>query len=209
MKQNSNIYKLVFVILIIVLAVLIWSGLTNQQESKDKETIPLEITYWNPEGGQIKSEKEKPVIMSMDYPTYELRDYIAESPIIVSATVTKSIEWTDITEEGKSKIEELDSPWVTNYSKECYMDINEILKGDIENDRIYLKTDIKEPEFKVGEEYILFIYENEDSTYIIHNPRGYLVKTGFEYKGKMDGEENITLPITKSYLKKLNKIPYE
>ena len=76
------------------------------------------------------------------------------------------------------------NPDHTSYSslrKECYFDVNEVLKGNFEIDRIYLKTDVGT--FNVGDEYILFIGSDAEDSYWVRGPYGYLRKEGANYKG--------------------------
>ena len=162
----------------------------NETEPVEKIKIDtLEVTYWNPWGGMMRKSDAPSGLMAdmcIEYAQLTLPDYV-DSDIIVSATVTKSIEWTDDTEEGKKKIEELGSPWINPHGKECYLNVNDVLKGNFEMNQIYLKTDVDDPNFSVGEEYILFIKapETENQNYQIQEPLGYLVKKGSNYTERM------------------------
>ncbi|MDV0445945.1 hypothetical protein MmiAt1_15490 [Methanimicrococcus sp. At1] len=140
----------------------------------------LEVTYWNPWGGPTVGGG-----MAIDYVALTLADYISSSAIIVSATVTETAEWNNSTPEGKAKLKELGSPWIYSSNRECYFDVNEILKGNFEIDHIYLKTDMKTPAWNVGDEYVLFIDGSStgNSDYEICVTEGYLIKNGSNYEG--------------------------
>ena len=163
----------------------------------------MEVTYWNPSGGMRRDGSS--LIAELAY--IRFYNYIIDSDIVVSATVTESIKWTDDTEEGQKKLEELGSPWTYPYGRECYLDVNDVLKGNFEINRIYLKTDTNGPNLAVGEEYILFIQRTEPASpvdeklilsigpsnyqileaqgyyYRIQSTYGFLVKNGSNYEG--------------------------
>jgi hypothetical protein len=183
-KTQIVIVFLTILLLIAALAFLIGGDSLFQYNASEKTKIDtLEVTYWNPSGGLMEGSNGTLMRMSYDYPPLPLSHYVKNSVIIVSATVTKSTEHTD-----EARFQELESPWIypTNpYGKECYLDVNEILAGDFEIKQIYLKTDIENPSFSVGEEYILFIDNSEynSSGYQIRAPAGYLINNGSRYEG--------------------------
>jgi hypothetical protein len=167
----------------------------------------MEVTRWNPSGGPIRGTNGGEVII--DYGSDHFYYYIVDSDIVVSATVTESIRWTDDTEEGQKKLEELGSPWTYPYGRECYLNVNDVLKGNFEINQIYLKTDMNSPNLAVGEEYILFIrraepdfpvdeesflftvigpsnyriLEAQGHYYLIQSRYGFLIKNGSNYEG--------------------------
>ena len=162
----------------------------------------MEVTYWNPSGGHVRGAEGRSVIAELAHIHFYY--YIADSDIVVSATVTESIKWTDETEEGRKKLEELGSPWTYPYGRECYLDVNDVLKGNFEINQIYLKTDVNSPSLAVGEEYILFIQRTEPDFPVDEEGRlfigpsnyqlletqgyyyqlyGYLIKNGSNYEG--------------------------
>jgi len=174
----------------------------------------MEVTYWNPSGGPVRGTEGGNMII--DYSPSHFYNYIIDSDIVVSATVTESIKWTDETEEGQKKLEELGSPWTYPYGRECYLDVNDVLKGNFEINQIYLKTDTNNPNLAVGEEYILFIrhaepdfpvdeesflftvigpsnyriLETQGHYYLIQPTYGFLIKNGSNYEGMMDISKN-------------------
>ena len=163
----------------------------------------MEVTYWNPSGGMRRDGSS--LIADLAYVRFY--EYIIDSDIVVSATVTESIKWTEETEEGQKKLEELGSPWTYPYGRECYLNVNDVLKGNFEINQIYLKTDVNSPNLAVGEEYILFIRRTEPDFpvgeeglltfgpsnyqllktqgyyYRIEPTYGFLIKTGSNYEG--------------------------
>ena len=100
-----------------------------------------------------------------DLPAADIHTNSVESKYIISATVS-----------------ELKN---TNGSKECYLDVNEVLKGNIEVNHIFLRTQEKELELKEGDEYILFIkhLKQNDTDYYYLPSEGYLIKNGLVYEG--------------------------
>jgi len=180
-KRNQVLIAILVVAFVISVGCFVLKSadlLTANSQNPKQYVETLEVTFWNPWGGQTKDGS----IIMMSMPAYSLTDYLQLSVVVVSATVSDSIEWNDSTEEGKAKIEEFDSPWVCSVNKECYFDVNKVFKGNFDIDHIYLKTDVTDPEFKIGEEYILFI-RSEDGTsdYRICAPGGYLLKNGSVY----------------------------
>ena len=200
-KTQIVIVFLIILLLIAALAFLMRGDSFVQNNTSEKNKIDmLEVTYWNPAGGIMDGGNGTQMRMTYDYPPLSLSHYVENSVIIVSATVTKSTEWTD-----ETHFKELGSPWIypTNpYGRECYLDVNEVLKGDFEIKQIHLKTDINTPSFSVGEEYILFIGNSEfnSSGYQIRAPTGYLIKNGLRYEGN-SGDDPISA--TKTGLKML------
>jgi len=200
-KTQFVIVFLTILLLIAALFFLMGGGSFIQDNTSEKTKIDtLEVTYWNPAGGLMDGDNGTQLRMSYDYPPLPLSHYVENSVIIVSATVTKSTEWTD-----EAHFKELGSPWIypTNpYGRECYLDVNEVLKGNFEINQIYLKTDMKTPSLSVGEEYILFIDNSEinSSGYQIRAPTGYLIKNGSRYEGDSGGEP---ISATRSGLKML------
>ncbi|WNY24011.1 hypothetical protein MmiHf6_13360 [Methanimicrococcus hongohii] len=154
------------------------SGVEEIQTHLDIDT--LTVTYWNPWGGFTGHSIEM-----IDYPAFTLADYVTDSAIIVSATVTESIPWDDTTDEGVEKLKELDSDWISSFGRESYLDVNEIFKGNFKINHIYLKTDMKTPEFKVGDTYLLFISGSStgNSDYWIRVTEGYLIKNESNFEG--------------------------
>ena len=212
-KRQQIIIVLAVVILILAAATFIIAKGSNfynfsEQEAAPTETEPIEktkietlnVTYWNPGGGPRQGVNIDGMSMDecIDYQPLDLPDYITGSAIIVSATVTESIEWTNETEEGKAKLESFGSLWAYPHGKECYMTVNEVFKGNFEINQIYLKTDVDRPDFSAGEEYILFLegpHIRDANYYWIKNPDGYLIKKGSNYDGMVQS-------ISKSDLKK-------
>ena len=180
MKQNTKIIVVfIAVILIITAAFLLWKSSTSPE---NKEIIgTLEVSYWNPAYPYWKDESS-PLIL--EWPLTTVSDYASDSIIVVSATVTESMRWDNTTDEGKEKMETI-NPNHTSYAsfrRECYLDVNEVLKGNFEIDKIYLKTDTGA--FAIGEEYVLFIGVSEaGDSYWVLGPYGYLKKEGTRYEG--------------------------
>jgi len=205
-KKNQVMIAILVAVLVISAGFFVLKSIDLPYPEKaeppvEKDQIPkqyvetLEVTFWNPWGGPTKGGSY--IMMSM--PAYYLTDYLQFSIIVVSATVFDSIEWNDSTEEGKAKLEEFDSPWMYPVNKECYFDVNEVFKGNFDIDHIYLKTDVKDPAFQIGEEYVLFIRsENGTSNYQICGYDGYLLKNGSVYEGMSQ-----TIPIKEDELKYL------
>ena len=200
-KTRIVVVCLIILLLIITMVFLRGSDSFFQDSASEKTKIDtLEITYWNPAGGLMDGGNGTRIRTSYDYPPLPLSHYVENSVIIVSATVTKSTEWTD-----ETHFEELGSPWIyptDPYGRECYLDVNDVLKGNFEINKIYLKTDMKTPPLSVGEEYILFIDNSEfnSSGYQIRAPTGYLIKNGSRYEGDSGGEP---ISATKTGLKML------
>ena len=121
-----------------------------------------------------------------DYPATELYFVIVDSRYIVSATV--------------SELKNIDG------SKECYLDVNEVLKGNIEVNQIILRTKEVKPELKEGDEYVLFIkHAEEDNIDHYYLPReGYLIKNGSVYKG-LNPQISITYKKLSSEINELSK----
>jgi hypothetical protein len=147
----------------------------------EKERIDtLEVTDWS---GGPKSAS------FADMPPVNIPFGVQNSVLIVSATVAESKEWWN-TPDGK--------PWQSDpqnpkpgenpfeyYDKECYLDVNDVLKGDFEMYQIFLRTNVMNSDFKEGTECILFIDRSEQSGnyyYSICSP--VLLKTGSSYQGK-------------------------
>ena len=206
-RQKQIIIVLIALVLILAAAILIISkgsyscyfpepGVAPEEtEPAEKTKIDtLNVTYWNPWGGPMPGN----IHVDSDYPAFTLSDYTSESVIIVSVTVTELVKWTDETEEGKRKLETFGSPWIYPHGKECYMTVNDVLKGNFEINQIYLKTDMEKEIFAVGEEYILFIKSEDGESYQIRVTEGYLTKNSSVYEGM---DQNIS--ISKEELKHL------
>ena len=180
MKTDTKVVIVYFaVILIIIAAFFLWSF----PPFESKEIIDtLEVSYWNPEYPYWTADTVLGPIM--EWPRTSVFKYSSDSIIVVSATVTESMIWDNTTEEGREKMKTI-NPDHTSYAsfrRECYLDVNEVLKGNYEIDRIYLKTDTGR--FTVGEEYILFIGGSEvGDSYWVWGPYGYLKKEGTSYNG--------------------------
>ena len=197
MKKRTLQIIAVAIILVLVCAsvFILWNESKNKVTKSNAGIIEpiepaviidtLEVTYWNPWGGPVSSDGNIVAHKNIDYPLLPFSYYIKESDIVVSVTVTESIRWTKETEEGQKKIRELGSPWAYPYGKECYLDVNDVLKGNFEINQIYLKTDMENPNFAVGEEYILFINTSKsiNSNCRIMETNGFLIKKDSNYEG--------------------------
>lgn len=151
------------------------------EKAVQKEKIDtLEVSYWNPWGGPTDHGR----VNLRDWP-YSLAEYYNESVFVVSATVTDSVKWTNETEEGAEKLEELGSPYLYSWGIECTLKVDDVLKGDYDIDTIHLKTDANSSFFNVGDEYILFITLNGED-YTIQPASGYLLKNGSNYEGMVN-----------------------
>ena len=100
-----------------------------------------------------------------DLPATEINLCSIDSKYIVSATV--------------SELKNTDS------NKDGYLDVNKVLKGNIEVNQIFLRTWGDEPKLKEGDKYILFIHhiEQDNIDYYYLPSEGYLLKNGLVYEG--------------------------
>ena len=184
-KQKQIIITLVVAVLILSISVL----LVLENAAAATKTDLLEVTY-RVSGSDAGLN-----------PKVTFSQYLKRSELIVSVNVIESQEQWD-TPDGK--------PWQYNpenskpgegpsdhYNKECYMDVNEVLKGNFEIDRILLKTNALTPDFKEGEEYIVFIACSEQNgTYCYKAIGPLLLKNGSVYQGAINPQ---TPPISKTY----------
>ena len=184
-KSTKIVVILIIAILILLSVAFIWKSATTPEnvEPENIEIIDtLEVSYWNPAYPYWTGNSSFGPLL--EWPLTTVSDYANISVIIVSATVTEAIRWDNTTEEGKEKLETI-NPNHTSYAsfrRECYLDVNEVLKGNFEIDKIYLKTDTGT--FTDEEEYVLFIGVSEaGDSYWAWGPYGYLKKEGTSYKG--------------------------
>jgi len=185
MKKNTKIIVVfIAVILIFTAAFLLWKSSTSPENTEITDPLiidTLEVSYSKSFGNG----------MAGCYAATSLRTASANSKYVISATVS-----------------ELKN---TNGSKECYLDVNEVLKGNIEVNQILLRTTEKKPELKEGDEYILFIEHSKQNNtdYYSLMLDGYLIKNGSVYESEgMSPSTHITYKKLKStlYYIKLLKI---
>lgn len=163
------------VILIVAVAVLVYKSMDFGFDNSEKEMIDtLEVTYWDPWDSSMGN---------ISYPAYSLSDYVNGSALIVSATVTETNE--------------------NGNGKDCYLKVDDVLKGNFEINRIHLRTDVKTPAFTENETYVLFIAKSEQSGnyyYQLFGTEGYLLKTDSGYTGRIGNvtEKELTSAIKKS-----------
>ena len=184
-KQKQVVISLVVTVLILSISILF----VLENAAAATKTDLLEVTYW---------------VSGSDAglnPNVTFSQYLKRSMLIVSVSVTESQEQWD-TPDGK--------PWQFNpenpkpgegpsdhYNKECYMDVNEVLKGHFEIDRMLLKTNALTPDFKEGEEYIILIACSEQNgTYYYKAIGPLLLKNESVYQGTINPQ---TPPISKTY----------
>jgi len=166
MKKNTKIIVVfIAVILIFTASFLIWKSSTPME---DKEIIDiLEVNYRKASDVIIIDSDDSLGIITInsDFAPVTIYSTSLNSEYVISATVS-----------------ELKN---TDGNKECYLDVNKVLKGNIEVNQILLKTREKEPELKEGDEYILFIvhYEQNNTDYYHLMRDGYLIKNGSVYEG--------------------------
>ncbi|MDR2944287.1 MAG: hypothetical protein LBU81_04295 [Methanosarcinales archaeon] len=192
---NKILIVIVLLALIISASVLVWknsqfcyveNAVPPEEQIVQKEVIDtLNVTYWNPWGGPTATG-----VIHNDYPAFTLAEYVKGSDIIVSATVSSTTEWNDSSSAGKEKLKELGSPWLYSSNRECYLIVNDVLKGNYDINRVYLKTDVKTPELRSGQEYILFINGSVSGNYVLCTAEGYLIQNGSNYEGMY----NISMP---------------
>ena len=166
-KQKQIIIALVVAVLILA-TFIIWK---NTMASAKIDT--LEVT------GRVSGS------YAGCYPQVTFSQYVKRSVLVVSATVTESKEEWD-TPDGNPWQFDPENPRPgegpsDHYYKECYLDVNEVLKGNFEINRILFKTNTITPEFKVGEEYVLLITISEQGDYKAIGP--FLLKNGSVYQG--------------------------
>lgn len=197
MEKREKQIAVVLVIILLLLAAFIfaWQGSRSDRtvdpvpEKEPVEKIPidtLDVTYWNPWGGPTATGG-----MNIDYVPFTLADYVKGSDIIVLATVSSTTEWNDSSTAGKEKLKELGSPWLYSSNRECYFIVNDVLKGNYDINRVYLKTDMTTPALKSGEKYVLFIDGSENGSYEIRVTEGYLIQNGSTYEGMW---HNLSMP---------------
>ena len=174
MKKNTKIIVVfIAVILIFTAAFLLWKSSTSPENTETIDTLIIDT---------LEVSYRKPSdSAATDLPAADIHINSVDSKYIISATVS-----------------ELKN---TNGSKECYLDVNEALKGNIEVNQIFLRTQEKEPELKEGDEYILFIkhLEQNNIDYYYLPQEGYLLKNGSAYEG-MNPKISITYNGLKSRL---------
>jgi len=147
----------IIVVFIAVLLIITTAFLIWKSSTSSEDTFVIDTL-------EVNYSKSSDSALS-DLPAAEINYYSIYSKYIVSATV--------------SELKNIDG------SKEGYLDVNKVLKGNIEVNQILLRTWGDEPELKEGDNYILFIYhiEQDNINYYYLPSEGYLLKTGLVYKG--------------------------
>ena len=184
-KQKQIVITLVVTVLILSISALF----ILENAAAATKTDLLEITYW---------------VSGSDAglnPNVTFSQYLKRSMLIVSVSVTESQEQWD-TPDGEPWQFDPENPKPgegpsNHYNKECYMDVNEVLKGHFEIDRILLKTNALTPDFKEGEEYIILISCSEQNdTYYYKAIGPLLLKNESVYQGTINPQKP---PISKTY----------
>jgi hypothetical protein len=138
------------------------------------------------EGTYIKLNiTDKNIIDTLEVIYKKPGDFVMPSGFVISPSLSMAnINSTSMTSNYiiSATVSELKN---TNGSKECYLDVNEVLRGNIEVNQILLRTYEKEPELKEGDEYILFIkhVEQNNIDYYYLPLEEYLIKNGSVYEG--------------------------
>jgi len=147
----------IIVVFIAVLLIITTTFLIWKSSTSSEDTFVIDTL-------EVNYSKSSDSALS-DLPAAEINYYSIYSKYIVSATV--------------SELKNIDG------SKEGYLDVNKVLKGNIEVNQILLRTWGDEPELKEGDNYILFIYhiEQDNINYYYLPSEGYLLKTGLVYNG--------------------------
>jgi hypothetical protein len=184
-KQKQIIIALVVTVLILSISVL----LVLENAAATAKTDLLEVTY-RVSGSDAGLN-----------PKVTFSQYLKHSMLIVSVNVTESQEQWD-TPDGSPWQFDLENPKPgegpsDHYNKECYMDVNEVLKGNFGIDRVLFKTNALTPDFKEGEEYIIFIAcSKQNDTYYYKAIGPLLLKNESGYQGTINPQ---TPPISKTY----------
>ena len=161
MKKNTKIIVLFFAfILIFTASFLLWKSSVSPENKEIIDT--LEVIY-KEQFDTILLKDEVPI--ESVFPAVGVNSASSNADYIISATVS-----------------ELKN---TNSNKEGYLEVNEVLKGNIEVNQILLEIRAREPKLKEGDEYILFInhFEENNTDYYYLMREGYLIKNGSVYKG--------------------------
>ena len=180
MGLGKKLLQIILVVAIIVLAIAVVaiyleeSGYINKPVVPPRSEIPanaLGVTLWSYADA------------ANDLPPADFHYNVLKADIIVAATVTESNErWEtrDGKEPNPSSVPNYD--YHDYYYKECHLNINEVLLDELNVSKIFLMTNTKSPEFKVGDEYILFITRSENGNHLT-TFQGYMIKNGTVYEG--------------------------